>query len=1362
MKTTNLNEPGFWTPIKIEHQFDDMIDLPGREFETKDGLNIVTSVIDDMSKDMFIDDYSMYTLTDLTKLNDLLKIELPVGKFPVQFTTSLLCNSYPTITNKSAYLYVIEKTVKSPTREVMLGETSDASTWIWAQDITTNAIYYTVTLHNEEELSINHNDNTDNVFMSLDVDNLEIVFKTVPLNQPTSTEKFNYYINQDNGFLLIYVIINDQLYYLSPNTNTNKIELQHISQANTTTLPLQNVFKFVKFSKNSLIDTLQNNWVSYRTFGSLNNLLINETKSIFDVTNNYLVNYQFKNINDSGIVPANITQLKNQVTTTGKTNRENPFPNMRDCDHREYTKIYDVNDGEFYIGYDSYETEITLLPDRITYFNAPQNMFPLKKLNINDSGLIRRGAIGGDTPITSDKIFKKAATYKYNSPYGKPTDEETGVWLCSWLKANLSVDWEVTTSYTENVFVNWEGKIYKCLRDNKGRRPDTNSAFWEATDAPPPVWVDRYYNPNKYTAIEAMQIKGQYSNYKPKFDHIIETLQLEDEYVFDKISDLTFEPGSLYAYYRVGQEQIKTIIDTVSNNLIHEGLEPVYNQDRSPYVNIDDNWLEFTGSNYLESQRSKAYDNGDFTICFNMSVEDWSKPFAGQFLGNYTNQGVGVFNRKELTPYLIFKTPERVTTFNTSMQTVLDIEQPNIVSISKQLGNEDLILTDSSKSFSYDMKGMMVETTVKSGYINYRNELKQVYITAEQPGIPGGVFRLRHAFQFKKTIDVIVQEWNDANPDFKINLSGEGSEWEFGPDDEVIKTPWIPEQDIIVTADDLLAPAGDIVATDIDNNYKYILDEFDQIYRFDLNTEQRDLLNIPYPFEEIVGLGETDLSGGETLNLNTSGKRFLKTTKEGEYQYILDCDAFTIDSYDQPWYAKEKLIYKYTLASQLGINASWQGDLPVENYTISSFAMLIANNNYNGSLGNDIEIYPDGIKTLNTLVNEWNNTNRNNLVNIVEGDSSIIPMKFYKNGEQVVIKLDGGVDRDSTTTSVAFSATEDIVNLKFNNDQELFVMHGDKLTKTDQLRKKLGRIDLSSEYSEYNVTQRCMDLICEFDSDGIFNTDVVVLVRDGNTDNVKYIRLDSNLNIKESTALQLSLDYDLNEHKNFSSYETFRQLARETISDNHLTFQVRYQSYFDTDKTFVNKMNLDVSDLTPGAHHFAFAYNSNNSNLSLFVDGVLTIAQTSDDTASGAAYKFSNTIQTPILVGAEPFFNNITVAEHLKIQNYGFSRDWKLSNYRIFNEYLNFQKIKMLSREGMKIQPVVLTLPSGKRNYIDHGNGFYQHKEPSRKSENFDIFVTSDSLTGTDLQQLVSDKLFDNLEDKLPVNNYINNIKWIT
>ena len=35
-----------------------------------------------------------------------------------------------------------------------------------------------------------------------------------------------------------------------------------------------------------------------------------------------------------------------------------------------------------------------------------------KKLKRNESGLMRRGAKGGDKPLTSEKRLKKAATYK--------------------------------------------------------------------------------------------------------------------------------------------------------------------------------------------------------------------------------------------------------------------------------------------------------------------------------------------------------------------------------------------------------------------------------------------------------------------------------------------------------------------------------------------------------------------------------------------------------------------------------------------------------------------------------------------------------------------------------------------------------------------------------------------------------------------------------------------------------------------------------------------------------------------------------------------------------------------------------------
>ena len=91
-----------------------------------------------------------------------------------------------------------------------------------------------------------------------------------------------------------------------------------------------------------------------------------------------MIDYQYKNIDESGNIPVSLIQLKNQLSVTGDTNRENPFPNMRDCDHRDYNAIFDSNtDTEsLYFGYSSYETEITLEPDKITYFNAPQDMYP--------------------------------------------------------------------------------------------------------------------------------------------------------------------------------------------------------------------------------------------------------------------------------------------------------------------------------------------------------------------------------------------------------------------------------------------------------------------------------------------------------------------------------------------------------------------------------------------------------------------------------------------------------------------------------------------------------------------------------------------------------------------------------------------------------------------------------------------------------------------------------------------------------------------------------------------------------------------------------------------------------------------------
>ena len=93
------------------------------------------------------------------------------------------------------------------------------------------------------------------------------------------------------------------------------------------------------------------------------------------------------------------------------------------------------------------------------------------------------------------------------------------------------------------------------------------------------------------------------------------------------------------------------------------------------------------------------------------------------------------------------------------------------------------------------------------------------------------------------------------------------------------------------------------------------------------------------------------------------------------------------------------------------------------------------------------------------------------------------------------------------------------------------------------------------------------------------------------------------------------------------------------------------------------------------------------------------------------------------------FFNNITFSERLGLTNYEFVNSASVDKVRIYNKHLNFQKVKMLYRDGKRIEPITLTLPTGKRNYIDHASKFYKHQIPGKKSQkiNIDILKTLDN-----------------------------------
>lgn len=1354
MRNVEIKNNSDWTPLKVEHEHDPMIRFKRKEITPIDSIKFISSEAQQTSVDCTFDQHSSYILTDRKKIDKIIDVQLLNKKYPEQFTTSLLANAYPTPTSGSAYLLIREETIQSPRREYVMGDrTADGitdTTYTWFQDTNSNAIYFNITLIDENVATVSHDDNYSNVFLTLTGaphnDDAELFFEIAPLNTPTEDQKLNYYINNDYSFIVFYKKLDGVTYYLQPEVGTGVFKLLD-SRTLADEMPSNCVIKFVKYTKNTNSQTMMNNWVSYQLAGNQNNLNVNGSKSYYNVTNNYLLNSQFYNIVDD-VLPVNVTQLKNQIAPDGSMNRDNPFPNLRDCDHREYEKIFfeknGMNTGEFHLGYNSYVTEVTLPPDTITYFNTPQDMYPYTKINVNDSGLVQSGAIGGDTPATADKLFKKAANYKYNTPYGNALDEQTGVWLCCWLKSNVAMEWDRKTTFKQNIIVNFDGKVYRARSANTARRPDAFPDIWEETDQPPPVWVDRYYNPEKFSAVQAMSYEdNSYAAYTPKFDHIVSKLNAGEIYVFDKKSDLTFEPGCLYAYYRYGPGQIDVAIDTLREDLMHEGQLPVYKQDRSTYVNPND-FLTFTGEQYIQTDKPANIKDSDFTISFNMSMDDWTQPVGSQIIGNYTNQGVGVFNKQDTTPFMVFTTDQDVQIYNTSLQLINTIEQPGVVAKTRLTGSEDLTLYTDVSSVTYDMKGMLVETTLISQTVYYRNDDFQFEVIGTKPGFPGDIIRIEEQSEFSKNVYQLVDDYNSSNPEIPLTVVSSNSNL----------SNVVIESDIIITTNNT---TGKIKHADVDEQHTYILDEFDNIYRYDTNNEQLDALNLGWPFhiigssiESSLGVAHKHPEAADHVTWEQSDSTFFQTSNYGGLQYRINCDCYTIDKYDQVWFAKRHEVYKYTLSDRMGVNASWRGVLGEG--ADRTETLLIATNDFNGSTGNEIELIGDGVKSLIALIDEWNAENQSNTVNLAEGDPQVV----LPEGEE--IKLEGGNDRGDAITSLALSANANIDNMLTSTDNHTYVCYGkSNIVKIDNLRNKLA-----TYRDETTYTQSYMDMVTEFTNEHGYHKYIVLLNRvSDDVDTVKYTKLDAgDLSIITSQNINLPVGINLNNQFNVTNHITNNKICKPISDTNHLTFKFRYQSYFDSDKTLMKNIHTDVSDLSPGYHHFAYSFNSINSNISLFIDGILQEIVASDDVASGAAYKYSSSIHDPIMVGAEPFFNNVTLSEHLGLQNYNFANGFSLNNYRVFNKYLNFQKIKMLSREGRDVQPVRLTIPIGRRNFIDNITTFYKNRPPGNKSNKFDISVVNQTLTSTELQNYMTNNIKQQLNPSLPINTQLDKIQW--
>ena len=631
-------------PLDFEYQFDDNIKIKSYQVGVDGNLNYSITPSFSSIKDLKINDYVLNILSGNEKLTDFLSLD----------QISDVKNSICYLSNLNSLFWKFETDFIS-----ISTSSSDFG------DLNIFEIEFIDELNCK--LFYNNLGNKYAVAYSLSLSSVNLVPLTAN-NFKNYNTTFEYIYNKDESQIIFYA--NSNLGQFAVNYQNDKLILQKIIEYNQ-----DNIFSIKKIETLNNID-ITSDWLSYQNAYNKNNLNINESKSYYNTKNNFLFSSLINSI--SSKIPINVLTLKNQLNQENIQGRGNAFLNENETNLKEYESIFtggyrELGYGKMNLGYTSYTTPFYFKSGKTTYFHVPHEIYPYGKLNINASKLAESGAIGGNCPLNSDKIWKKMANYRDTSPYGNAQEENTGQWLCTWLSAG---------------------------------NPETR-----------PVWIDRFYKPDIITPFEALSAISTEIEYRGSF----ECYNIKNR-ITDVISSLTFEKSCYYAYMHLGKTDYQNLIKTLSGNVFYDKLQ---DYKKTNYLDLDlntENYI-FDGKTFGSINSDKNFNYNRITFSFFGNKEDWTIPTGNQIFGNYTNKGFGFFNYILNSNYILLKKDnntlqilnnnfEEISNFST-----LSITKSAIKGISRRNGFENLhIITEDFKLIETDLNGTIVDvnTNLKS------------------------------------------------------------------------------------------------------------------------------------------------------------------------------------------------------------------------------------------------------------------------------------------------------------------------------------------------------------------------------------------------------------------------------------------------------------------------------------------------------------------------------------------------------------------------------------------------------------------------------------------------------------------------
>lgn len=639
-------------------------------------INALNNIVDSS-----INNYTVQYLTSKTNIGNMFVLdtkEEPIRTLTTQLVFNSLYGSSP------RYLYFYNNTVnKNPKVTACRAVLSSAISIV-------NNSFFELEILDDLFLRVKHNTGRSDYYLNY-------------LPEENSVAFLNYYsdvsiISAEQNDMFRYVLDTDGFLQLYKNTSTgNKVlSLSSTSFSEGKTIlsftpitsaglvaGIDNVIK-VNYSIKELAPKEYSSWISY-DIKKQNDLTINQEKSVFDRSDQYLLH---ANINESKdalnlnyITLNNIRSEKNYIKRG--TNMINAPQGLPGVEFREYMSLQTGNSQE--LGNDNialtyvwYDKDVKIRNGFDTVFTAPSTLYPYTKININDTKFADNGSLAGLTPRLADNIYQlRKNTSGFNN----------GRYLVTWLSGGTL---------------------------NKG------------------IWVDRYYYPDYISKRAALSSQSVFS---PSYIDPIDSMtfardhNVAAEAFFDKKSDLCIEPNCTYKYVRVGSQDINEFVSATLPTV--SGFTEFYDFNNN-IQQYSSNSITYDGTRYNVFEVAKSInDSNSFTVSFDLYV-DPEGSYGYQIFGNITNKGFGVVSDTKITPFINSYSGRVLKVYNTDLvllyTTVFDTD---ILDIIKGEGLDDYyVVCNGGRVYKVNTLGVKVKMEVIPeivGYINYFFDGSYVY-----------------------------------------------------------------------------------------------------------------------------------------------------------------------------------------------------------------------------------------------------------------------------------------------------------------------------------------------------------------------------------------------------------------------------------------------------------------------------------------------------------------------------------------------------------------------------------------------------------------------------------------------------------